>query len=107
MELKLWEIGAVFFAGVIATILGGALTGFLVYKTKYAGQEVFRRKEDHGGAESFNIDDEFDGSDAIKDYEAVEYPKETQKDIDNFEAQFNMQKMIKEAEKYQEVEDAA
>jgi len=107
MEIQLWEIGAVFFAGVFATLLGGFLTGLLVYKTKYAGEEIFRKKDDHGGAEVFNMDDEFTGSDAPEEYEPIEYPPETEADIGKFETQFGMERMIKEAEKYQEVDDAA
>lgn len=107
MLVTLYQIGGIFLAGVFATLLGGALTGFLVYKTKYAGEEIFRKKDDHGGAEVFNMDDEFTGPDTPEDYEAIEYPPETEAEIGEFETQFGMERMIKEAEKYQEVEDAA
>jgi len=100
MEVKLWEILAIFLVGVFATLLSGMSIGLLVYKTKYAGEAIFQKKDDHGGAEAFNIDSEFTGSDKPEDYKPVEYPPEIEKSISTFEQQFGMERMVQEAKKY-------
>ena len=100
MELTLLEIFWVFLAGVFATLLGGMSIGLLVYKTKYAGGELFHRKDDHGGAEVFNLDSEFTGPDKPEDYKKVEYPSEIEESVAGFEKQFGMERMIKAAETY-------
>jgi len=107
VELQLWEIMMIFLAGAFITLIGGVSVGMLVYKTKYAGEEVFKKAEDHGGAEAFNLDQEFQEGDP-KDYKPVEYPPEIVESVAGFEKAFGMDRLIKASQNVdQEVEDAA
>ena len=47
-----------FCAGAAAVALGATIAGFLAYKIKYAGRELFHEKQTPN-AESFIIDDDF------------------------------------------------
>jgi len=108
MQFTILNVVSIFLAGAGVAILAGMLVGLLVYKTKYAGGEIFKGKDDHGGAEVFNLDKEFTGSDDPADYKPVEYPPEIEKTVADFERQFGMERLIQAAQNNNlEVEDAA
>lgn len=108
MELELWEIMTILLAGALIALSGGVVVGLLVYKTRYAGEGIFKKEPDFGGAEVFNLDKEFTGSDDPADYKPVEYPPEIEKSVGAFEQMFSVERMVKAAEaNAQEEEDAA
>ena len=108
MELELWEMLTILLVGGLLTLIGGVSVGMLVYKTKYAGEGIFKKDPDYGGAEVFNLDKEFTGSDDPADYKPVEYPPEIEKSVGQFEKMFSVERMVKAAEaNVQEEEDAA
>lgn len=94
MQLTFFNIIALFLAGALTAMSGGIIVGLLVYKTKYAGGELFKGKDDFGGAEAFNLDKEFIESDDPEDYKPIEYPPEIEKSVADFEKAFGMQRLI-------------
>lgn len=102
MTLTFWQIIIILGAGAAMVALGAVITGVLVYKTKYAGQSMFHKKH-KPEAEAFTIEDDF--TESLLDTsppEKAEDPEEIKAANDKFLAQFNMDRMIKEAEKYAE-----
>ena len=74
--------------------VGGTFTDFFLYS-------------ENGGAEAFNLDQEFQEGDP-KDYKPVEYPPEIVESVAGFEKAFGMDRLIKASQNVdQEVEDAA
>jgi len=102
MTLTFWQIITMLGAGAFMTAMGAVITGVLVYKTKYAGQSMFH-EEHKPEAEAFTVDDDF--TDSLLETsppEKQEDPEEVKAANEKFIKQFNMDRMIKEAEKYAE-----
>ena len=66
MHLTIWNIIGMFCAGAASVALGATIAGFLAYKIKYAGRELFHEKQTPN-AESFIIDDDFLDDDYVPD----------------------------------------
>ena len=94
MDIGLWDIIGIFLVGAFTVLIGGVSVGILVYKTKYAGGEIFKGKEDYGGAEAFNLDTEFTESEDPADYKPIEYPPEIEASVADFEKKFGMKRLI-------------
>ena len=82
-----------FCAGAAAVALGASIAGFLAYKIKYAGKEMFH-KEHKPTAEAFNIDDEFADLDT-DDPDAPENQGVIKKGNVEFIKQFALDRILK------------
>jgi len=82
-----------FCAGAAAVALGASIAGFLAYKIKYAGKEMFH-KEHTPKAEAFNIDDEFADLD-LDDENAPENQGVIKKGNVEFIKQFALDRILK------------
>lgn len=102
MELTVYLLFGLLFAGVFATLIGGILVGVFMYKTKYAGDKFFTPAGPQG--EAFVADGEFDDDFDLSKEPEKKYPEPVEQSIKAFEDQFGMNRMIKEAAKYQEQE---
>jgi len=106
MQLTFWHIIAIFGAGAAMVALGAIIAGVLVYKTKYAGQSMFHGEHVPKG-DAFNIDDGFlDEPLNVGAPESKELPPEVEAANAEFLKQFNVERMVKEAENHVETEES-
>ena len=102
MELALWEMFAIFFAGAFVTLLSGLAVGILVYKTRYAGDKLFVKESEPKG-EAFNADEDF----IDDEVETTLYPEEIEEANERFVEQFNAEQMIRELANIEKMEKEA
>jgi len=102
MQLTFYQILILFGAISLIVLSAVIVTGVLVYKTKYAGNDLFHKEHVPQG-DAFNIPDDFtdDFAEPVAP-ETKELPEEIQEANDKFLEQFGMDRMIKESEKYAE-----
>jgi len=93
MNLTIWNIIGLFGAGAASVALGASIAGFLAYKIKYAGKEMFH-KEHKSTAEAFNIDSEFADLDT-DDPDAPENQGVIKKGNVEFIKQFALDRILK------------
>ena len=93
-----------FSAGAIAVALGASIAGFLAYKVKYAGRDLFH-VEHKPKAEAFNIDDDFTESDIIDDPTAPENQKEIRESQAAFIKQFALDRILKAGDAKAEIKE--
>jgi len=93
MQLTIWNVLGMFCAGAAAVALGASIAGFLAYKIKYAGKELFH-KEHKSTAEAFNIDSEFADMD-LDDENAPENQEVIKQGNVAFIRQFAMDRILK------------
>ena len=102
VTLTFWQLLTLIGACSAVVLLSALVSGVLVYKTRYAGRPMFHG-EHKPQAESFNIDDDFQDIDLeVGALKPDPLPQPIQEANDEFLKQFNMDRLIKEAEKYQE-----
>jgi NAD(P)H-dependent FMN reductase len=102
MTLTFWQIIIILSAGAAMVALGAIIAGFFVYKTKYAGHDMFHMEHVPQG-EAFNIEDDFTEDPLnLGVPEEKELPEEIQAANDKFLKQFNMKRLVEESEKYAE-----
>ena len=102
MTLTFYQILILFGAISLIVLSAVIITGVLVYKTKYAGNDLFQKEHIPQG-DAFNIPDDFtdDFAEPVAP-EKKELPKEIEEASDKFLEQFEMARMVKEAENYAE-----
>ena len=101
MELTVWQVSGLMFAGCLMTLIGALVAGILVYKTKYAGKSLIADKEPDLKAEAFNLDDGF-MEDLLDPAEEVELPEPIDAANKKFLKQFNADRLVKAGEKERE-----
>ena len=103
MTLTFYQILILFGAITLIVLASVIITGVLVYKTKYAGNDMFQKEHKPQG-DAFNIPDDFTDDFAAEPVapESKKLPEEIQKANEEFLEQFGMDRMIKEAAKYAE-----
>ena len=103
-QFTIWNMIGMFGAGAIAVALGATIAGFLAYKIKYAGKEMFH-KEHLPKAEAFNIDDDFTEPDIVDDPTAPENQKEIRESQAAFIKQFALDRILKAGDAKAAVEE--
>jgi len=104
MQLTIWNIIGMFCAGAIAVALGASIAGFLAYKIKYAGRDLFH-VEHKPQAEAFNIDDDFIDQEDVDDPNAPENQKEIRESQAAFIKQFALDRILKAGDAKAAVEE--
>jgi len=104
MQLTIWNIIGMFCAGAASVALGASIAGFLAYKIKYAGRDLFH-VEHKPQAEAFNIDDDFTEPD-VDDPDAPENQKEIRESQAAFIKQFALDRILKAGDAKAAVEEA-
>lgn len=100
MILTFCQFLIVFGLGALIVLLSVIVAGVLVYKTKYAGHSMFHGEHEPKG-DAFNIDDGFlDDPLETSVPERTEDPEDVKAASEKFLKQFDMDRMVKEAEKY-------
>lgn len=99
MELTFWQIIIILGAGAAMVALGAIISGVFVYKTKYAGEQMFKKEHVPVG-DAFNIDSDF-----LE--EEIETSKPENQEViveaqERFLKQFNTDRLVQESEKYAE-----
>ena len=105
LQFTIWNVIALFGAGAIAVALGATIAGFLAYKIKYAGRDLFH-VEHLPKAEAFNIDDDFIDKEDVEDPTAPENQKEIRESQAAFIKQFTLDRILKAGDTKAAVEEA-
>ena len=104
MQLTIWNIIGMFCAGAASVALGASIAGFLAYKIKYAGRELFH-VERKPVAESFNIDSDFTVDEVVPhDSTRPENQREIVEGQAKFMEQFILDRIVGAGESKAEVE---
>lgn len=101
MTLTFWQIIVILSAGAAMVALGAVIAGIFVYKTKYAGEEIFKKEHVPVG-DAFNVDTDF-----LEEEIETSRPQDQAEIIEaqeQFLQQFNIDRMVGESKKYAEVE---
>ena len=104
MQLPIWNIIGMFCAGAASVALGASIAGFLAYKIKYAGRDLFH-VEHLPKAEAFNIDDDFIDQEDVEDPTAPENQKEIRESQAAFIKQFALDRILKAGDAKAAVEE--
>jgi len=105
MTLTFNQILILFGAISLIVLASVIIAGVLVYKTKYAGNDMFHGKHEPQG-DAFNIPDDFlDDLVETSAPEKKELPEEIEAANEKFLQQFGMDRLIAESEKYVESDE--